>query len=207
MGQRLTAIFAWGAFLLCAPLPLSGHSRQINAIDQLCRDIIAEFPDGPSLVFDGPDPWSEIDAPPREMTEGSWAYVYAEGPGIRWVFLREVGPGVSWLQDINYFYREDGTLAKRQRNLSAFKSNIILDVTGYYDPSGRLLKEITRHHALIGKHENTDAFVDHEPPLFPTTTDVPFSDDPELVRRLANRHSGNSGAQSPAQVVIVFSSS
>lgn len=185
MGQRLTAVFACGAALFCVPLTASGRSKQIDAIEQLCRDIAAEFPDGPSLVFDGPDPWSEIDAPPPQMTEGSWAYVYAEGPGIRWLFLREIGPGISWFQDTNYFYRVDGTLAKRQRSLSAFKSNINLNVTGYYDPSGRLLKEITRHHALTGKHENTGAFVDHEPPLFPTIADVPFSSDPELIQRLA----------------------
>ncbi|HEX4227803.1 MAG TPA: hypothetical protein VHZ07_03975 [Bryobacteraceae bacterium] len=204
MGQRLTALFVWGAFLLYAPLPVSGRSKQIDGIDQLCRDIVAEFPDGPSLVFSGPNPWTEIDAPPPEMTEGAWAYVYAEGPGIRWVFLREVGPGVSWLEDTNYFYREDGTLAKRQRNLSAFKSNINLDVTGYYDPDGKLLKEITRHHALAGKRENTSTFADHEPPLFPSTSDVPFSDDPSLIRRLANVHSDG---QSPAQVLIVFRAS
>jgi hypothetical protein len=204
MGQRLTTIFASCAFLLTAPLPASGRSKQINAIDQLCRDIIAEFPDGPSLVFNGPDPWSEIEAPPREMKDGSWAYVYAEGPGIRWVFLREIGPGVSWLEDTNYFYREDGTLAKRQRNLSSFKSNINLDVTGYFDSGGRLFKEITRHHALNEQRENSAVFVDHEPPLFPTTADVPFSDDPELVRRLASVHSRT---QLPAQVLIVFSPS
>jgi hypothetical protein len=207
MGQRLTALVACGVVLFCAPLPVSGRSKRIDVIDQLCQDIVAEFPAGPSLVFDGPDPWTEIDAPPPRMTEGSWAYVYAEGPDIRWVFLREIGPGISWLEDTNYFYREDGTLAKRQRNLSAFKSNINLNVTGYYDPSGRLLKEITRHHALTGKRENTSAFVDHEPPLFPTIADVPFSDDPELNRRLARDLPDDNGTQSPAQVLIVFSPS
>jgi len=202
MGQRLKTILIGAASLLCVPLLAFGRSKHINDIEQICRDIIAEFPNGPTLVFSGPDPWSEIDTPPLEMTEGAWAYVYAEGAGIRWLFLRQVGPGESWLEDTNYFYRQDGTLAKRQRTLSSFKSNISLDVTSYYDPDGKLVKEITRHRALDGKHENTANFVDHEPPLFPTASDVPFSDDPDLSHRLAKAI-----PQSPRAAAIVFSHS
>lgn len=207
MGQCVKAILIGTAILFCSPLPAFGRSKRIAAIDQICRDIVAEFPAGPTLVFSGPDPWSEIDAPPAEMTQGAWAYVYAEGPDIRWLFLRQVGPGESWLEDTNYFYREDGTLAKRQRNLSSYKSNISLDVTAYYDPDGKILKEITRHRALDGKRENTGIFVDHEPPLFPTIADVPFSDDPDLTHRLADAHPAHPVRQSPRAVAIVFTHS
>lgn len=181
MGQRLAPTLA-AAMLLSAPL--YARSKKIVAIEQACQDIVAEFPNGPSLIFAGPDPWFEVDAPPIAMSSGSWAYVYAEGPRIRWLFLREIGRDDAWLQDTSYFYRQDGSLAKRQRTLSAFKSNIGIEVTGYYDAKGNVIKEITRHHSLIGRHEDTSHFIDHEAPLFPTIADVPFSDDLELGSRL-----------------------
>ncbi|HEX4807436.1 MAG TPA: hypothetical protein VH325_00810 [Bryobacteraceae bacterium] len=183
MGQRLRSIAA--VILFCAVLPLYARSKKISEIEQTCQDIVAEFPNGPSRIFAGPDPWFEVDTPPpNALRNGSWAYVYAEGPSIRWLFVREVGPENAWLQDINYFYRQDGTLAKRQRSLSAFKSNVSIEAIEYYDANGNLIKDITHHHPLSGRHEDTSSFIDHEPPLFPTVADVPFSDDLELGSRL-----------------------
>jgi hypothetical protein len=184
MGERVARLIAvlvlWAASALAM-----GVSKKVAAIDQYCQSVEAEFTTGPSLMFAGPDPWVQIDLPPSDMSEGAFAYVYTEGVQVLWVFLREFGDDRKWVQDTNYFYRPDGTLARRDRSLITLEGNLSLDVTEYYE-HGEVIKEVTHHRALGHGKENLNAFQDHEPPQFLTTDELPFEDgEMDLRRRLA----------------------
>jgi hypothetical protein len=136
------------------------------------------------FVFSGPEPWMQMDEVPASMPGDALAFVYTAGGDIRWVFVRINDEDNGWSEDIDYFYRDDGSLAKRVRHLQSASSNIALDVTTYYS-GGRVLKEKAHHHPLShGKTDNSQ-FNDPDAPVFWTVEDLPFPAIEELWKRLA----------------------
>lgn len=163
---------------------LLARPRELAAIDQYCSDIRTELSASTPFIFSGPDPWTELDDIPAEMPDEALAYVYTQGPSIRWVYLRLVDEQAGWQEDIHYFFHEDGNVAKRVRRLFSAAANLELDETTYYE-SGDVLKQITRHHALAKGLKKVADFSDPDAPVYLTVDDLPFPDIPDLWDRLA----------------------
>jgi hypothetical protein len=169
-------------FLLASPA--FGHSKKLSQIDSYCRQVQTGFATAMPFVFSGPDPWVQMDELPAAMPDEALAFVYTVGPEVQWVFLRAVDLGNGWSEDVDYFFREDGTLAKRLRRVQSATANITLEVTTWYE-HGRVLKERTRHHSLNRGRQDASKFNDPDAPVYWTTDDLPFPDIPDLRRRLA----------------------
>lgn len=188
--------------LLSPPAHALGHAKQLKAIQNYCNELDAEFAGASPDVFSGPDPWTELDEVPSGMVDQALALMYSEGKQPRWVFLRIKGPEKDgWWEDINYYFRADGTIAKRERHFQILAANITLSEITFYD-QGKVIKDRTHHRALGPGKQNTSAFVDEPAPDYMTVDDLPFRDDSDSPARLVNSRQGL--IQIPNQVFHVF---
>lgn len=166
-----------------AALPL-GKSRLIKAIDTYCSSLQDSLTAATPFFFSGPDPWTELDDYPDGVPDPVDAYVYTIGPAIRKVLLRVADPEEDWLEEITYFYRGDGTLAKRLRHLDEPGANISLEEVTYY-ANGRKIKDSTHRHTLDSGKQDLSQFDDPGAPVFWTVDELPFSDMVDVWRQLA----------------------
>lgn len=189
--MRILGSVLLAVMLFPPPACALGHSKQIKAIQNYCGEIGAEFSGASPQVFSGPDPWTELDEVPAGMVDQALALVYAEGFEPKWVFLRIAGSEKDgWSEDIDYYFRDDGSIAKRERYLQIPVANMTLVETTFYE-HGKVLKDTTRHHALRPGKQKMAAFNDEPPPDYMTVDDLPFpgNDDAgaELIGRLSVR--------------------
>lgn len=169
--------------LLLLPGGAFGRSKT-GLIDVYCQTLRSEFAGAVPFVFSGPDPWVKLDDVPASMPNEALAFIYTAGPDIRWVFLRITDENNAWFEDIEYYYRDDGSLAKRVRHLQSLASNIALDVSSYY-AGGRLIKQKSHHYPLAhGKTDNSQ-FSDPNAPTFWSVDDLPFPAIDDLWKRHA----------------------
>jgi hypothetical protein len=126
----------------------------------------------------------QLDDVPASMPNEALAFLYSAGSDIRWVFLRITADDEGWMEDIDYYYRDDGSLAKRVRHLESRAANIALDVSTYYE-QGRVIKEKSHHHALAHGKTDSSQFSDPDAPTFWTVDDLPFPEIDDLWKRLA----------------------
>lgn len=173
---------AFIGLLLLYPLLAAGHSRTAD-IDAYCMEVQTQFASASPYVFSGPDPWVQLEDVPTDMPDDGLAFVYAQGLSVRWVFVRMVNADAGWTEDIDYFFQEDGRIAKRIRHLQSAVSHISLEETVYY--AGRhVVKTRTRHHA-IGHHKpDNSQFSDPDAPTFWNVDDLPFPDLQNVWQRL-----------------------
>ena len=153
-------------------------------IDTECLQLEGSFQNQTPLVFSGPDPWVELDDIPARMPDLAVAYVYSHGAEIRWVFLRIVEEDQGWAEDVNYYYRANGTIEKRVRTLQSAVSNILLEQTSYY-ADGQILKDKTKKHPLVPGRRDPWEFSDPDAPIFWTTDELPFPLDVNMWRTLS----------------------
>ncbi len=170
--------------MLATPALMCAKPKKTAIIDAYCAQLRDEFREMRPLAFSGPDPWVEIDDIGATLSDDALAYVYAEGPAIRWVVLMMNGPKQSWTQTVNYYFREDGTLVKRERLLESLAANIELVEASYY-VDGRAVKQHTRHHALGPGREDTSRLDDPDAPVYLNVHQLPFPDSPDYLRQLA----------------------
>lgn len=169
-------------FLLVAAA--EARPKPAALIDAECRELEASFQNQTPLLFSGPDPWVELDDVPSRMPDLAVAYVYSHGAEIRWVFLRIVEEDQGWAEDVNYFYRVDGSIEKRVRTLQSAVSNILLEETSYY-AHGQVVKNKTKKHSLFAGHRDPWEFSDPDAPVFWTTGDLPFPLEMNMWRTLS----------------------
>ena len=179
---RLVRWCVWSV-LIAAPAFAIGHSKTA-AIDLYCSQVKQTFSGADPYVFTGPEPWVQIDEVPASMPDDALAYVYTAGADIRWVFVRIVDRDSGWSEDIDYFFREDGSLAKRERHVQSAASNIRLEVFTYY-AEGRVVKEKSHHHSLGPGKADSSQFNDPDAPVFWWTEDLPFPEITDFWKRLA----------------------
>lgn len=178
---------ALGCVVLAAishPALLPARSKKLAVIDAYCAQLRDEFRETVPVAFSGPDPWVEIDDIGAALSDEALAYVYAEGPAIRRVVLLMNGPKQSWTQTVDYYFREDGTIAKRDRLLQSSTANIQLQEVSYY-LDGHAFKEHTRHHALGPGREDSSKLDDPGAPVYLDLRELPFPDTPDYLRQLA----------------------
>ena len=175
--MRMLGSVLLAAVLLTPPACAFGHSKQIKAIQNYCGEIGIEFSGASPAVFSGPDPWMELDEVPAGMVDQALALVYAEGFAPKWVFLRIAGPEKDgWSEDIDYYFRDDGSIAKRERHLQIFAANMTVVETTFYE-HGKVLKSTMHHYALAPGKQKMAAFIDEPAPNYMTVDDLPFPGD------------------------------
>ena len=175
----------WIACSLLLLLPGGVFARaKTAAIDAYCDGLRSNFVNTLPFMFSGPDPWTQIDELPASMPNEGLAFVYAAGSDIRWVFVRITDEDNDWFEDIDYYYRDDGSLVKRVRHLESIEANIGLDVTTYY-AAGRVIKQKSHHHALTRGKTDNSRFSDPDAPTFWKVQDLPFPEIQDLWKRLA----------------------
>ncbi|MBV8070510.1 MAG: hypothetical protein JO270_11430 [Acidobacteriaceae bacterium] len=180
--KRALGILLFAAIL--HPALSSAKSKRLIAIDAYCTQIRDEFRETVPLAFAGPDPWVEIDDIGAALSDDTIAYVYADGPRIRWVVLMMSGSKQNWNQTVDYYFRDDGTIAKRERLLDSAAANIELQEVSYYE-NGRPVKEFTHHHALGPGREDSSRLDDPDAPVYMSVQDLPFPNTPDYWRQLA----------------------
>jgi hypothetical protein len=80
-----------------------------------------------------------------------------------------------WAQYVNYYFREDGTLAKIRVHLNTFHGNLSVIREKFYDGSGKLLRTSTRYLNLRSqKPTKSRDFMDEPIPLYLKARDLPF---------------------------------
>jgi hypothetical protein len=166
------------------PAPVAARPKKVALIDEYCAQIRDEFRDTVPVAFSGPDPWVEIDDIGATLSDGALAYVYAEGPAIRWVVLIISGPRQSWTQTTDYYFRNDGSIAKRDRSLRSITANIQLEEATYY-VQGRAFKDFTHHRALGPGHQDSSKLDDPDAPTYLTVDELPFPETPDYLRQVA----------------------
>jgi hypothetical protein len=86
-------------------------------------------------------------------------------------------PSGDWAQYNTYYYRNDGTLAKRHSELRTFMGDLIVIRDRLYDPTGKMLQTRTRYLDLTTRKPKKAAegsFQDMPIELYAKTSSLPF---------------------------------
>jgi hypothetical protein len=91
-----------------------------------------------------------------------------------------------WAHYVNYYFREDGALAKIQARLNTFYGDMIVIRERFYDPKGRLLSSSQQFLDLKTKKKKRpgETFEDEPIPVYRTVKALPFYT--ALFKRAAN---------------------
>ncbi len=113
------------------------------------------------------------------------AYIYSAGADIRWVFVRVVDSDAGWSEDIDYFFRQDGTRHESENaTYSRRLQTSALEVVTYYE-NGQVVKEKSHHHALGRGKPDSSQFNDPDAPTFLNVDELPFPEILDVWQRLA----------------------
>lgn len=123
--------------------------------------------------FSDEDNWREVSGD----YEGIVAHVFTQNgtPVVAgFGFSSESG---DWALDATYYYRTNGTLAKKHELLKTFYGNASVTKDSLYTCAGRLLSKTTHHLDLKTKLEKAPdpEFVDEDSPAYKRVQDLPFS--------------------------------
>ncbi|HEX4948260.1 MAG TPA: hypothetical protein VFZ34_16420 [Blastocatellia bacterium] len=85
-------------------------------------------------------------------------------------------PSRDWAHYVNYYFREDGTLAKIDANLNTFYGNMTVIRKRFYSVQGTLLKSSVQYLDLKTrtKKKPDDTFIDAPLPIYKNVTSLPF---------------------------------
>ena len=165
------------------PLLCSAHAKKLATIDMYCEQLKDEFRETVPVVFSGPDPWTQIEEVDAKASDTVLAYIYADGPAIRWVVLALAEPKGNWRETVNYFFRNDGRIAKRERFLQSFAANIELTQVSYYE-NGHVIKDHTQHHAIGQGSQDSSKLDDPSAPEYLNVEQLPFPEAPDYWHEL-----------------------
>ena len=104
------------------------------------------------------------------------AFVYSRNSKVVAANFMFTSPSGDWAHYINYYYRDDGSLAKISARLNTFEGNVSVLRDRYYDVSGKLLHSTVRYldlqtHKSIKKAD----FQDMPIPMYRKVSALPFS--------------------------------
>ena len=84
-------------------------------------------------------------------------------------------PSGDWNHFINYYFREDGSLAKIDAQLNTFEGNVSVVRQRYYNSNGRLIKSTQTFRDLeTHKPRKSADFMDNPIPVYLKVSDLPF---------------------------------
>jgi len=84
-------------------------------------------------------------------------------------------PSGDWNHFINYYFRENGSLAKIDAQLNTFEGNVSVVRQRYYNSNGRLIKSTQTFRDLTTHKPRKSAdFMDNPIPVYLKVSDLPF---------------------------------
>jgi hypothetical protein len=203
-GRGLRARFAAIGFVvlflgLPSPLLWAGTAKELNRINRSCGDTDSSLKSNAlsprffaALSFTQPVSWTEF---PSEAAlqaacpKGCFrkAAAYFKGPALVLASLEFKSPSDEWLQNLKYYFREDGTLEKIHSDFRRFGAyeeakgedqqflvKVIRD--RYYDPRGKCIKKSSPRcfNTSNGREVRDTVFKDEPWPLYPSADKLPF---------------------------------
>jgi hypothetical protein len=186
----LTVAYLAAAEAGTAPSPAQQNAADIAAIEAYSKqmDAYAKRNAARGRLFADTSSYTDSNASPRwQEFRSKRALERAEAYTAATVWSRPSGemvaefnlssPSGDWAQNVNYYYRSDGTLAKIHAELRTFMGDLIVIRDRFYDPKGKVLREKTRYLDLnTRKPKKVDAggFMDVPFELYAKTSDLPF---------------------------------
>jgi hypothetical protein len=168
--------------LLLVAWPVFGFANKQSAIDSFCQQLKDEFQEASPYFFSGPNPWLQLEQLPAEFSDTALALVYMDGGKIRWVVLNLSEQG--WYERVDYYFEEDGKVAKRERHFEEPAANLVLNESRYY-VNGKRWKDQMQHHALGQGKEDLSQLFDPQAPEYLKTDELPFLPVTNRWQRLA----------------------
>src|SRR5215510_1577797 len=112
------------------------------------------------------------------VTENDKANVFAKDGAVVLANYTFQSPSGDWTHYVNYYFREDGALARIHARLNTFYGNMTVIRERFYDPKGRLLsssQQLLDLETKKRKKPGTDGeFIDEPIPVYRTVKALPF---------------------------------
>jgi len=103
------------------------------------------------------------------------AFVYSRNGKVIASNFMFTSPSGDWAHFINYYFRQDGSLAKIEAQLNTFYGDLSVIRHRYYDAKGGLIKSTRKFLDLqTKKPKKPGDFMDNEIPLYKTVAELPF---------------------------------
>jgi len=141
------------------------------------------FADVSSATEEGPEKWKEFRSE-RERTKletgdnmNQVAFVWTRNGKPVAANMMLTSPSGDWAHLINYYYRDDGTLAKIRAQLNTFYGDMSIVREQFFQSNGKRLRSTTRYLDLQTKKpkkKSGDLF-DQEVPVYKTVSELPFA--------------------------------
>jgi hypothetical protein len=116
----------------------------------------------------------------KELENTTWyqaSGVFTQAGKIVVTRFTFTSPSGDWYHFIDYYFRDDGSLAKIHARLNTFYGNISVIRNRYFDSAGLLIKETKSFHDVKTDRvaKEPAGFMDEPIPLYKTVSDLPFS--------------------------------
>ena len=161
---------------------ISGYAKAIERLT-LTKSKRRIFADISSGYENGPEDWKEFRSERERKqaeTDGNMnqtAAVWTKNGKPVVAKLALTSPSGDWMHFINYYYREDGTLAKIQAQLNTFYGDVSVVREQYFQSSGKVIRSTTRYLDLHTRKplRKPKDFFDQEVPVYKTVSELPFA--------------------------------
>lgn len=194
MQRSITLLVLFCALALCQPFPGFAQTRNAKSVVSAINAYVAEvdrftktnskhriFGDVSSALADENDLWKEFKSEKELEAAGTGenlnqsAFVWTRKSEVVAAKFTFTSPSGDWNHFINYYFREDGSLAKIEAQLNTFYGNISVIRHRYYNPDGRLIKS-TRRILDLDTHRPKKAadFTDNPIPVYFHVPEIPF---------------------------------
>ena len=146
----------------------------VTQVDALAKDPSIEKKDRYTTLDKTGNPlWHK--GPPSDEPEYVFdvAEVYVSSAAIRLIKLDSSDGGAGdWSRTARYYYRPDGTLAFLYAKLATFEGNVKVETRSYYNPKGKIVRDLEAVFDLeSGKKLTNASFKREYPPVYLTTHD------------------------------------
>jgi hypothetical protein len=141
------------------------------------------FADVSSGYENGPASWKEFRSE-RERTKAETgdnmnqiAFAWTRNGKLVATKITLTSPSGDWAHLINYYYREDGTLAKIQAQLNTFYGDVSVVREQFFQSSGKVIRSTTRYLDLNSRKpvRKPKDFFDQEVPIYKKISELPFA--------------------------------
>jgi hypothetical protein len=147
-----------------------------QAIESYTRSLDAKIKTFPHRTFGKPfseeSKWTEVSGD----HEGDFASIFTDGRKPVVAVFTFSSESADWVLEATYYFRADGTLAKKHEVLNTFYGNASVTRDGIFTCSGEVLFKVTRHGDWKTEKEKAPEpeFIDEESPPFKQVEDLPF---------------------------------
>ena len=172
----LFAALSAAASLNAARVPPCETVVQIKAYAAQVDERIKQIKPRMFLQMDATSKWTEVKETPDAAA--AVANVYVDPAGTTMAAFFSFAPAAKdWVQFANYYFRADGTLAKKNELLNTTHGRVSVSRETLFGCQGEELKATEQFVDLGTKHKKKrpgDDFVDQPSPVFTKVEELPF---------------------------------